>query len=79
MVEEGAPAPVARPGDAERTTEVLAARCPGCGYTYDVVSGDEREGFADCTAWDDVPDTWCCPDCGVRDKADFVPVDASRV
>jgi alkane 1-monooxygenase len=21
-----------------------------------------------------VPDTWCCPDCGVRDKVDFVAV-----
>jgi alkane 1-monooxygenase len=59
--------------------EVLAARCPGCSYTYDVVSGDEREGFAAGTAWADVPDTWCCPDCGVRDKVDFVPVEASAV
>jgi alkane 1-monooxygenase len=55
--------------------EVLAAQCPGCGYTYDVVSGDEREGFAAGTAWADIPDTWCCPDCGVRDKVDFVPLD----
>ncbi len=55
--------------------EVLAARCPGCGYTYEVERGDEHEGFAAGTAWADVPDTWCCPDCGVRDKIDFVPVD----
>ena len=52
--------------------EVLRAGCPGCGYTYDVVAGDEREGFAAGTAWADIPDHWCCPDCGVRDKADFV-------
>ncbi|QIG46201.1 alkane 1-monooxygenase [Nocardioides anomalus] len=57
--------------------EVLAARCPGCGYTYDVVAGDEREGFAAGTAWADIPDTWCCPDCGVREKVDFVPLDRS--
>jgi alkane 1-monooxygenase len=25
--------------------EVLAARCPGCDYVYDVRSGDEHEGF----------------------------------
>jgi alkane 1-monooxygenase len=55
--------------------EVLAARCPGCDYVYDVVTGDEREGFAAGTAWADIPDSWCCPDCGVRDKADFVPVE----
>lgn len=25
--------------------------------------------------WADIPDAWCCPDCGVREKADFVPVE----
>jgi alkane 1-monooxygenase len=54
--------------------EVMAARCPGCGYTYRVEEGDEHEGFAAGTAWADVPDTWCCPDCGVREKVDFVPL-----
>ena len=52
---------------------------PGCGYTYDVVTGDEREGFAAGTAWADIPDTWCCPDCGVREKVDFVPVEPVAV
>jgi alkane 1-monooxygenase len=61
--------------DVPTADEVLAARCPACGYTYDVVTGDEREGFAAGTAWTDIPDGWCCPDCGVRDKVDFVPVD----
>ncbi len=55
--------------------EVLAARCPGCGFTYEVASGCEHEGFAAGTAWNDVPDDWCCPDCGVREKVDFVPID----
>jgi len=64
------PSPVAQ-------VEVLAAQCPGCGYTYDVVTGDEREGFAAGTAWAEVPDRWCCPDCGVREKVDFVPLDRS--
>ncbi|KQT90865.1 alkane 1-monooxygenase [Marmoricola sp. Leaf446] len=59
--------------------EVLAAECPGCGYTYEVERGDEHEGFAAGTAWADVPDSWCCPDCGVREKVDFVPVDAGRL
>lgn len=55
-------------------TEVLAARCPGCGYTYRVEEGNELEGFAAGTSWADVPDDWCCPDCGVREKVDFVPI-----
>ena len=59
---------------AAAAEEVLAARCPSCGYTYDVARGDEHEGFAAGTAWADVPDSWCCPDCGVREKVDFVPV-----
>ena len=52
--------------------EVLAACCPGCGYTYRVEQGDEHEGFAAGTAWADVPESWCCPDCGVREKVDFL-------
>src|SRR4051794_9853777 len=52
--------------------EALLWRCPGCSYTYDVVAGEEREGFAAGTAWSQIPDSWCCPDCGVRDKVDFV-------
>jgi alkane 1-monooxygenase len=59
---------------AAAADEVLAARCPSCGYTYDVARGDEHEGFAAGTSWADVPDSWCCPDCGVREKVDFVPV-----
>lgn len=57
--------------------DVHAARCPGCGYTYEVATGDEAEGFAAGTAWKDVPDDWCCPDCGVREKVDFVPLKES--
>ncbi len=53
--------------------EVLAARCPGCSFVYEVAAGNEHEGFAAGTAWADIPFDWCCPDCGVRDKADFVP------
>ncbi|WP_374220864.1 fatty acid desaturase [Nocardioides sp. SYSU D00038] len=59
---------------AAAPAEVLAARCPGCGYTYRVEEGNELEGFAAGTAWADVPDDWCCPDCGVREKVDFMPL-----
>jgi alkane 1-monooxygenase len=62
-------------GAAAVAAEVLAARCPGCSYVYEVEAGDEHEGFAAGTAWADIPDDWCCPDCGVREKVDFVPVE----
>ena len=75
-----APTAVERSLDEDATpgllaAEVLAARCPGCSYVYEVAAGDEHEGFAAGTAWVDIPTDWCCPDCGVRDKADFVPLD----
>ena len=58
---------------------VEAARCPGCGYTYSVETGDESEGFPAGTAWTRIPDDWCCPDCGVREKVDFVPLTKQEV
>jgi len=77
VVEERASASVSKPLDQHgESTEVMAARCPGCGYTYEVARGDEHEGFAAGTAWADVPDSWCCPDCGVREKVDFVAVES---
>ena len=36
--------------------------------------GAPREGLPAGTAWADVPAAWECPDCGVRDKTDFVAV-----
>ena len=47
-------------------------RCEVCDYTYDEDRGEPREGFPAGTAWAQVPDDWCCPDCGVREKVDFV-------
>ena len=47
--------------------------CPECGFVYDEAKGMAREGFAPGTKWSEVPDSWACPDCAVRDKIDFVP------
>jgi len=49
-------------------------RCDSCEYVYSESRGDNREGFPAGTAWEEVPDDWCCPDCGVRDKTDFIHV-----
>ncbi|MCP9625070.1 rubredoxin [Nocardia otitidiscaviarum] len=48
-----------------------AYRCPVCEYVYDEAAGAPREGFPAGTPWSAVPDDWCCPDCGVREKIDF--------
>jgi len=52
--------------------------CPECGRTYDEEQGDAREGFPAGTPLSDFPDDWTCPDCGVRDKFDYVSVEDSR-
>ena len=45
-------------------------QCIVCGFVYDEAAGDPEHGIAAGTRWEDVPDTWACPDCGVA-KADF--------
>lgn len=39
--------------------------CIICGYIYDERLGDPDEGIPAGTKWEDVPDDWICPDCGV--------------
>ncbi len=46
--------------------------CPGCHYRYDEETGDEREGYPPSTLFDNLPEDFVCPDCGVRYKEDFV-------
>lgn len=45
-------------------------QCIVCGWIYDEATGAPDEGIAAGTRWEDVPDSWACPDCGVG-KADF--------
>ena len=35
-----------------------------CGYVYDPAVGDPDNGVAPGTAFEDIPDTWVCPECG---------------
>jgi rubredoxin len=44
--------------------------CVICGFIYDEETGLPEEGIAAGTSWDDVPDDWMCPECGVS-KFDF--------
>ena len=39
--------------------------CGACGYVYDPEAGDPDNGIAPGTAWEDIPDDWVCPLCGV--------------
>ena len=39
--------------------------CEVCGYTYDEVKGDPEHGIAPGTKWEELPDDFVCPLCGV--------------
>ena len=38
--------------------------CP-CGYVYDPEKGDPEHCVAPCTPWENVPEDWLCPTCGI--------------
>lgn len=40
-------------------------RCLACGYEYNPEVGDPDNGIAPGTAFEDLPDSWVCPLCGV--------------
>ena len=44
--------------------------CNVCGYVYDPKTGDPEHGVAPGTGFEDIPDDWVCPDCGVG-KGEF--------
>lgn len=45
-------------------------KCIMCGFIYDEEKGLPEEGIAAGTYWEDIPDSWYCPDCGIS-KSDF--------
>ena len=45
-------------------------RCNVCGYIYDEALGDPDSGIQPGTKFEDIPDDWACPVCGVT-KRDF--------
>jgi rubredoxin len=49
--------------------------CLNCGYVYDQEKGDPEGNIPPGTAWEDVPETWACPDCGApKDNFDMVEI-----
>ena len=44
--------------------------CTVCGFVYDEATGDPDNGIAPGTKWEDLPDDYTCPLCGVG-KEDF--------
>ena len=48
--------------------------CNVCGYVYDPAAGDPDSGSQPGTAFEDIPEDWVCPLCGVG-KDDFEPAE----
>ena len=40
-------------------------QCTGCPYIYDPQKGDPKNGMPAGTRWDDLPEDWVCPVCGL--------------
>lgn len=51
-------------------SEYLRWICDACGYIYDEAQGDPDSGLAAGTRFEDIPDDWQCPLCGLR-KSDL--------
>ena len=51
--------------------------CIVCGWVYDEATGDPDSGIAPGTKWEDIPEDWLCPDCGVG-KEDFEMIEMSE-
>ena len=45
-------------------------QCTVCGYIYEPELGDPDSGIAPGTAFENIPEDWSCPVCGVN-KEDF--------
>ncbi|HDT15249.1 MAG TPA: rubredoxin [Firmicutes bacterium] len=44
--------------------------CVVCGYVYNPEIGDPDNGVEPGTKFEDIPDSWVCPECGAG-KSDF--------
>ncbi len=40
-------------------------KCTVCGYIYDPAVGDATQSIPAGTAFEKLPDSWVCPECGV--------------
>ena len=63
---------ILRLGHTKRKKEKMTMQyvCKICGYIYDETQGDPDNGVAENTPWENVPQDWTCPLCGVG-KEDF--------
>ncbi len=52
-------------GSSLEENEMEKWKCLVCGYVYDPEKGDSDGGIKPGTPFEELPDDWVCPDCGV--------------
>lgn len=61
---------------ANATAVFRSYMCVVCGFVYHEAEGLPEDGIAPGTRWDDIPDSWICPDCGVtKDDFELMPLE----
>ncbi|MCQ3827965.1 FAD-dependent oxidoreductase [Microbulbifer elongatus] len=68
--QDQATAPQSVSSAAPKTAAGRIWECMVCGWIYDESKGAPEEGIPPGTRWEDIPDDWTCPECGVG-KEDF--------
>jgi rubredoxin len=53
--------------------KMVKYECLVCSWIYDPAVGDPDGGIAPGTPFEDIPDSWVCPLCGV-DKTNFTKI-----
>lgn len=60
--------------EVQAETELKKFQCVVCGYVYDPAEGDPTKSVQAGTSFEDLPDDWTCPICGVG-KEEFKLID----
>jgi rubredoxin len=59
--------------EMSKPEEMCQCQTSNCGYIYDPAHGDRKGKISKGTCFEDLPDSWKCPCCGVS-KAMFRPL-----
>jgi flavin reductase (DIM6/NTAB) family NADH-FMN oxidoreductase RutF/rubredoxin len=63
-----------KPKQVKGVERMKKYKCIMCGYIYDPAKGDPDNGVKPGTAFENLPDSWVCPDCGAG-KSEFEPLE----
>lgn len=65
--------PTIASSSSEQQSDGEQYKCNVCNWIYDESKGDSDGGIAPGTKWEDIPDSWRCPICGVG-KSEFTHI-----